>query len=218
MKLHKFILLLIFVGMIFIVNKFLTIENLQAHLGSFRQTFEDHPLLTKIFFFLGYVGTTTFAIPGATLLTLLAGYLFGLVQGTIIVSFASSLGALLCFWGARFYLGDYVRRHMSKYVEKLNSLFEQHGVLFILMLRLTPVIPFFVVNLVSGLTTVSSLTFYGISQIGMLPATILYVNAGKQLAQITSLSGLVSFPILFSLFLLGFFPFAMRIVFKKFKI
>ena len=183
-----------------------TLEALKARraaLDSYRQA---HPLLLAGGFFLAYVAVTALSLPAATLLTLTAGAVFGLLEGTVLVSFASSIGATLAFLASRFVLRDTVQERFGKRLSTINEGIQREGAFYLFTLRLVPVIPFFVVNLVMGLTRLPSRTFYWVSQLGMLAATVVYVNAGTQLAQLKSASGIFSPVLIGSFVLLGIFP------------
>ncbi len=175
----------------------------QAAIENYRMA---HPLLATVSYALVYIVVTALSLPGATLLTLAGGAVFGLLWGTVIVSFASSIGASLAFLAARFLLRDSVQAKFGERLKAVNAGVEKEGGFYLLSLRLVPVFPFFMINLLMGLTKMRLLTFYGISQIGMLAGTIVYVNAGTQLGKINSLSGILSPALLGSFVLLGFFP------------
>ncbi len=175
----------------------------QARLEAFRA---EHPLQLATLFFLVYVAVTGLSLPGAALMTLVAGALFGLAWGTLLVSFASSLGATLAFLVSRFLLRDLIQQRFSRQLTAINRGVEKEGHLYLFTLRLVPLFPFFVINLAMGLTTIRTWTFYWISQVGMLAGTLVYVNAGTQIARIDSLGGILSPPLLLSFTLLGLFP------------
>ena len=168
------------------------------------------PLLAGALFFLGYVTVSALSLPGATVMTLAAGAFFGLGWGTLIVSFASSIGATLAFLSARWLLGDWVNARFGERMAALNAGMAKDGGFYLFTLRLVPVLPFFVINLAMGLTAIRTWTFYWVSQIGMLAATLVYVNAGTQLAHIDSIAAIVSPAVLASLLLLGIFPLVAR--------
>ncbi len=168
------------------------------------------PLLAGALFFLGYVTVSALSLPGATVMTLAAGAFFGLGWGTLIVSFASSIGATLAFLSARWLLGDWVNARFGERMAALNAGMAKDGGFYLFTLRLVPVLPFFVINLAMGLTAIRTWTFYWVSQIGMLAATLVYVNAGTQLAHIDSIAAIVSPAVLASLVLLGIFPLVAR--------
>lgn len=191
---------------IFDFKQYLSLDYLKSQQDAFRGYYQTHQGFTLLSFFLLYVAVTTLSLPGAAILSLAAGALFGVVVGTILVSFASSLGATFAFLTARFFLRDYVQ---NKFGDKLKMILEglkKDGPFYLFTLRLIPFFPFFVVNLLMGLTPMGVLPYYGISQLGMLPATIVFVNAGTQISQITSLQGILSPKLILSFVLLGCFP------------
>ncbi|MGB5984020.1 MAG: TVP38/TMEM64 family protein, partial [Desulfobacterales bacterium] len=148
--------------------------------------------------------------PGAVVMTLAGGALFGLVLGTVLISFASTLGATLACFFARFLLRDWVQRKFGDKLKAINGGIAREGAFYLFTLRLIPVFPFFVINLAMGLTPMSLGTFYWVSQLGMLPGTLVYVNAGKELAKIDNLSGILSPSLLISFAILGVFPLTMK--------
>ncbi len=178
---------------------------------------QAHPILLAGGFLIAYVAVTALSLPVATLLTLAAGAVFGLLQGTVLVSFASSIGATLAFLASRFVLRDSVQQRFGKRLTTINEGMRREGAFYLLTLRLVPVIPFFVVNLLMGLTTLRARTFYWVSQLGMLAATVVFVNAGTQLASLHSLSGILSPRILGSFVLLGVFPLLARWIVARVK-
>jgi len=194
------------------LNHYLTLEGMKASLAQFEEQRAAAPVAVGLTFFAVYVLTTALSLPGAVILTLAAGALFGLSVGTLIVSFASSLGATLAFLASRYVLRDAIQRRFGDRLTAINDGMAKDGPLYLFTLRLVPIFPFFLVNLLMGLTPIRTLSYYGVSQLGMLAGTLVYVNAGTQLAQITSLSGIVSPGLLFSFALLGVFP----MVAKKF--
>ena len=139
-------------------------------------------------------------------MTLIGGALFGLVTGTILVSLCSTTGATLAFLVARFLLRDSIQNKFGDRLEAINRGIEKEGMFYLFTMRLIPAIPFFVINLVMGLTPIRTLPFFFVSQLGMFPGTIVYVNAGTQLAQLDSLAGILSLPLILSFVLLGIFP------------
>ncbi|MBA2675946.1 bifunctional TVP38/TMEM64 family protein/FAD-dependent oxidoreductase [Ramlibacter sp.] len=184
-----------------------TIKSSQAQLEAWRAA---QPLQAALIFFAAYVLVTALSLPGAAVLTLAGGAIFGLGWGTLLISFASSIGATLAFLASRWLLGDWVQSHFGERMAALNAGVAKDGGFYLFTLRLVPVVPFFVINLAMGLTHIRPLTFYWVSQLGMLAGTIVYVNAGTQLARIDSLSGVVSPGVLGSLVLLGLFPLIAR--------
>ncbi|MDY6976252.1 MAG: FAD-dependent oxidoreductase [Pseudomonadota bacterium] len=190
----------------FDLNSYLTLQGMKDSLDTFQAQIEQNPVLSIGVFFAIYVAVTALSLPGAAILTLAAGALFGLAQGLVIVSFASSVGATLAFLVARFILRDTVRSKFKEKLKKIDEGVEKQGAFYLFTLRLVPVFPFFLINLLMGLTSLKTWTFYWVSQVGMLAGTAVYVNAGTQLAQIDSLSGIVSPGLIFSFVLLGIFP------------
>ena len=192
----------------FDLHRLLSVEYLAAQ-GSAIIRFQDaNPWATAAIFFVAYVAITGLSLPGATLMTLIAGALFGLVTGVAIVSFASSLGATLAFAIARYLFRDAVRRRFERPLATIDRGIEKDGAFYLFALRLVPAFPFFAVNLAMSVTPISAWTFYWVSQVGMLLGTIVYVNAGAELGQIESLSvrGILTPGLIVSFALLGLFP------------
>jgi len=190
----------------FDLHQLLTLDNLKSRQESIIAYRDDHPLLSTAIYALVYIAVTALSLPGATLLTLAGGAVFGLLWGTLIVSFASSMGATLAFLAARFLFRDAVNARFGHQLKDIDAGITRDGAFYLFTLRLVPLIPFFVINLVMGLTVLKTRTFYWISQIGMLAGTLVYVNAGTQLAKIESLSGILSPALVGSFALLGVFP------------
>ncbi|MEE4279733.1 MAG: FAD-dependent oxidoreductase [Halieaceae bacterium] len=168
------------------------------------------PLLTALTFFSAYVAITGLSLPGAAIMTLAGGAIFGFATALVLVSFASSLGATLAFLVSRSLLRDWVQGRFGRQLKALNAGFERDGAFYLFSLRLVPVFPFFVINLISGLLPISTWRFYWVSQLGMLPATAVYVNAGTQLGQLENPSQILSPALLGSFALLAVFPFLAR--------
>ena len=211
----KLILLLVIAAaivafFIFDLQSYLTLANLKARQQDFAALYAQHPFATAGGFFLIYVAVTAVSLPGAALLTLVAGALFGLLAGTVIVSFASSLGATLAFLASRYLLRDTVQNRFGARLRNINAGVARDGAFYLFTLRLVPVFPFFLINLLMGLTPMAARTFYWVSQIGMLAGTLVYVNAGTELAQIDTTAGLLSPRLLGAFVLLGLFPWAAR--------
>ena len=179
------------------------VKSQQAAIDAYRSA---QPVPTAGIFFAVYVAVTGLSLPGAAIMTLAAGAIFGVWWGTLIVSFASTIGATLAFLAARFVLRDWVQGKFGDRLKAINAGMEKEGGFYLFTLRLIPIFPFFVINLVMGLTPIRTWTFYGVSQIGMLAGTLVYVNAGTQLAQLDSLKGILSPELLASFALLGVFP------------
>jgi len=192
------------------VNDYLTLESIKSLQARFDQWFATSPWLVAGGFFLVYVLFAALSLPGAILLTLLGGALFGLGWGFLLISFASSIGATLAFLVSRTLFRSAVEHRFSRYLDTINRGIERDGALYLFSLRLVPVFPFFVINLVMGLTRLRTPVFYIASQIGMIPGTLVYVNAGQQLGELQSLGGIVSPSLLLSFALLGIFPLLAR--------
>ncbi|WP_029709843.1 bifunctional TVP38/TMEM64 family protein/FAD-dependent oxidoreductase, partial [Rhodoferax saidenbachensis] len=192
------------------LNQYLSLDALQASQDRLAQGYAESPWTVRATYFLLYVAVTSLSLPGAVILTLAGGALFGLGWGLLLVSFASSIGATLSFLIARFVLRDVVQARFSTRLEEINKGVEREGVFYLLSLRLVPLVPFFVINLAMGLTAMRTRTFYWASQLGMLAGTAVYVNAGTQLASIQSLRDVVSPALLGSFVLLGLFPLLAR--------
>ena len=191
---------------VFDLGRFLSLEYLKQSQASFEALYASQPLKVSLVYFAIYVAATALSFPGAAIITLAGGAIFGLWWGTLLVSFASSLGATLAFLVSRFVLRDSIEAKFGNRLAEINRGIEKDGAFYLFTLRLIPVVPFFVINLVMGLTKMKALTFYAVSQIGMLAGTLVYVNAGTQLAQIDSLQGILSPALLGSFVLLGVFP------------
>ena len=191
---------------VFDLHQHLTLENFKERQGQFQQFYEKHRLLTMAIYMGIYVLVTALSLPGATVMTLAGGALFGLWVGLLLVSFASTIGATLAFLAARFLLRDWVQAKFGDKLHAVNEGVSRDGAFYLFTLRLVPIFPFFIINLVMGLIPIRTVVFYLVSQVGMLPGTLVYVNAGTQLGQLESLSGILSPGLLLSFALLGIFP------------
>ena len=191
---------------IFDLGQFLNLEYIKAQQGRIMEYRDANPVQTALMFFVLYILITGLSLPGAAIITLVAGAIFGLVVGSILVSFASSIGATCAFLVSRFVLRDSIQSRYGDKLRAINEGVEKDGALYLFTLRLVPLFPFFVINLLMGLTPISTKKFYIVSQIGMLAGTVVYVNAGTQLAKIDSLSGILSPALIASFVLLGIFP------------
>jgi len=200
------------------LHRQLTLEGLQQAHGALLERRAQSPLLVAGAYMVIYVVVTALSLPGAAVLTLAGGAIFGLRLGTLLVSFASSLGALLAFLVARTLLRDLVRRRFGRQLAPIEAGVARDGVLYLLSLRLAPVFPFFLVNLLMALTPMRAVSFYLTSQLGMLPGTLVYVNAGTQLAQLRGLGGILSPPLLGSLLLLALFPWLAKAATRRWQI
>ena len=208
-----FLLALVASYFIFDLGRFFSLDFLKSQQAAIEAYRVANPWTTAGIFFAVYVAVTALSFPGAAVLTLAAGAIFGLLTGLIIVSFASSIGATLAFLASRFLLRDWVQNRFGDRLKALNAGVKKDGAFYLFTLRLVPAFPFFVINLVMGLTPIRATTFYWVSQIGMLAGTIVFVNAGTQLGQIDSLAGILSPGLIGSFVLLGIFPLiAKRIV------
>jgi len=202
---------------IFDLHQYLTLDGLKQGQQQFAEWQRQAPLLVGLLFTLFYILVTALSLPGAVILSLAAGALFGLLWGTVIVSFASSIGATLAFLVARFLAGDWVRRRFGVRLQAVDRGIEREGAFYLFALRLVPVFPFFLINILMGLTPIKPRTFYWVSQLSMLPATIVYVNAGTQLGGIGQPSDILSPALLLSLALLGLFPLLAKWLLRWFK-
>lgn len=201
----------------FDLGRFLSLDYLKQSQASFTELYASQPLKVAGAYFLIYVAATALSLPGAAIITLAGGAIFGLFWGTVIVSFASSIGATLAFLVSRFVLRSTVEDKFGKRLGEINRGVEKDGAFYLFTLRLIPVVPFFVINLLMGLTKMKALTFYWVSQVGMLAGTLVYVNAGTQLAQIESLKGILSPGLIGSFVLLGIFPLIARKIVEAVK-
>jgi pyruvate/2-oxoglutarate dehydrogenase complex dihydrolipoamide dehydrogenase (E3) component/uncharacterized membrane protein YdjX (TVP38/TMEM64 family) len=213
-KLGLLLLLVAAIAAFFILDlgSYLTLESLKGRQADLARLVEEQPLLVIGTFFLVYVAVTALSLPGAAIMTLAAGAVFGLLLGTVIVSFASTIGASLAFLSSRYLLRDWVKGKFGKRVKAIDEGIKRDGAFYLLTLRLIPAFPFFLINLAMGLTAMRLLTFALVSQIGMLAGTIVYVNAGTQLAQIESTSDILSPGLIGSFVLLGLFPLIAKFV------
>lgn len=194
----------------FDLQRFFTLETLKAQQEAIAAYRTARPFLAITIYGLLYVAVTGLSLPGAAVLTLAGGAVFGLLWGTVIVSFASTIGATLAFLASRFLFRDAVKARFGERLKAIDSGIARDGAFYLFTLRLVPAFPFFVINLAMGLTAIPTRTFYWVSQVGMLPGTLVYVNAGTQLAKIESLSDILSPGLLLSFALLGLFPLLAR--------
>jgi pyruvate/2-oxoglutarate dehydrogenase complex dihydrolipoamide dehydrogenase (E3) component/uncharacterized membrane protein YdjX (TVP38/TMEM64 family) len=194
----------------FDLGQYLSLDYFKSQQAAIESYRASHPWETALVFFLVYVAVTGLSLPGAALMTLVGGAIFGVLWGTVIISFAATIGATLAFIVARFLLRDGVQRRFGDRLGAINAGVAKDGPFYLFTLRLVPIFPFFVVNLVMALTPLRTSTFYWVSQLGMLPATLVYVNAGREIGRIDSLPGILSPGLLLSFVLLGIFPFVAR--------
>ena len=196
----------------FDLGQYLSLDQFKAQQAEIIAAKDAAPALYIGGFFLLYVGVTALSLPGAAIMSLIAGALFGVVTGTILVSFASTIGATLAFLSSRFVLRDWVQGKFGDRLKAIDDGIARDGAFYLFTIRLIPLFPFFVVNLVMGLTRIPARTFYWVSQIGMLPATIVFVNAGTQIGAIDSTAGLLSPTLIGSFVLLGLFTWIARML------
>ena len=187
-------------------------ENLQDLLARVQARYHANPLQTGLGFFAAYVAVTGLSLPGAAVMTLLAGAIFGLLWGTLIVSFASTAGATLAFLASRFLLRDWVQGRFGERLKLINEGVAKEGAFYLFALRLVPVFPFVAINLLMGLTPIRAWTYFWVSQVGMLAGTIVYVYAGTKLGEFRISAGLLA-----AFALLGFFPLIAKRAMEAFK-
>ena len=188
------------------IQQYTTLDYIKAKQQNIVEYYKQNFFFVLVLFIFLYVLVTALSLPVATFLTLVGGALFGFSTGLIIVSFASTIGATLAFLMARFLAQNYVQKNFKNQLSKINKKFKSEGSFYLFALRLVPVVPFFIINVVMGLMTIKTWTFYWVSQLGMLPGTIVYVYAGTQLAQIETFSDITSPSMLIAFALLGLFP------------
>jgi len=191
-------------------HRYLSFERLKAEQAHLDAWYRAHPAATAAGFFALYVAVTGLSIPGAAVLTLVAGALFGVVGGTLLVSFASALGATIAFLVSRFVLRDWVRSRYRAQLESIDRGVQREGAFYLFTLRLLPAVPFFLINLAMGITAMRPWTFYWVSQLGMLAGTVVYVNAGRHLAAVTTPGDILSPGLITAFVLLGVFPLAAK--------
>ncbi|MEC9011727.1 MAG: VTT domain-containing protein [SAR324 cluster bacterium] len=191
---------------VFDLQQYLTLQFLKSSKAFFISYYDQNPILVLGSYFLGYVVMTAFSLPGAVWMTLGGGAFFGLLTGTVTVSFASTIGATLAMLISRFILRDWVQGRFGEQMQTINSGIQKDGGFYLFTLRLLPIVPFFVINLGMGLTPLRTFTFYWVSQLGMLPGTLVYINAGSELAKIEAIGDILSPTLIGSFVLLGIFP------------
>ena len=221
LQLNKKIIIFIFLTLIIIVglnhDDFLSFKVIKQLYGDLQLFIDEKFLFYYLLFFFAYIIVTALALPISLLKTLLAGALFGLLPGVILTSFASTIGSTLCFLLSRYLFKDLFQGKYKKYLSKVNQGIKEEGLLYLFFLRLSPIFPFFIINLTFGLTNMKWTNFYWISQLGMLPATILFVNAGKQLSQINNLEDILTMKVIISLSAIGLLPIITKRIYERFK-
>ena len=215
MKNKKILILMAFIAVIALfialdVGRFFSLAFIKAQQASFAALYDERPVAVTLIFFAVYVLITALSLPGAAIMTLAAGASFGLVWGTFVVSIASTLGATLAMLAARYLLRDAIEKRFGPKLAEVNKGIEKEGGLYLFTLRLVPLIPFFALNLLMGLTQIKTWTFFWISELGMLAGTLAYVNAGTELAKITSLRSVLSPGLIGSFVLLGLLPLVVK--------
>ena len=222
MQLNKKIIIFLFLFLIIVIvgynyDDVLSLEVIKQRYQELQLLIYANPFFYYFIFFIIYIVVTALALPISLLKTLLAGALFGLLPGVILTSFASTIGSTLCFLLSRYLFKDYVQGKYQKYLGKINQGIKDEGLLYLLFLRLSPIFPFFVINLTFGLTHMKWTNFYWISQLGMLPATILFVNAGVQLSQINDVKDILTLNVIISFSALGLLPIITKRIYERFK-
>ena len=212
----KLVVLFVIVALIaaffyFDARQYLSFSYLKSQKEGLQAYWQNEPFTTAAVYLLIYIAVTALSLPGAAIMTLAGGAIFGLFMGTILVSFASSIGATLAFLASRYIVGNAVQKRFSGgWIGDINRGIEREGSWYLFTMRLIPALPFFAINLIMGLTPMRVLPFFFVSQLGMLPGTVVYVNAGTQLGQLDSLSGILSPGLLISFVILGIFPIAVK--------
>ncbi len=204
------ILTVFFIFFYFGGHKYLTFESLKQNNEALKAWANNNLILACSGFFIIYVASTALSLPGAAILTLASGLIFGFGLGTLLSSFASTIGAGLAFIATRYFLKDWVQNNFGSKIERINQGVKKEGAYYLFTLRLMPIFPFFLVNLLMGLTPIRFWTYYWVSQIAMLPGTAIYVNAGTQISEIESSKDIVSPALILSFVLLGLFPLAIK--------
>ena len=212
-----FILILISIFFFSDLKNFFTLGYVKENLINIRLLFKENVLLFSLIFSLIYIMSSALSLPFATLLTLLSGYIFGLTLGAFIVSLCSTVGASIAFLTSKYLFYDYIQKRYKKQLVTINNEFINEGIFYIFALRLVPVFPFFVVNIVTSLLPIKLSTFFWVSMLGMFPATLVYVNAGNELSKINSFSDILSFQVLISFSLIGILPLTIKFLLNKIR-
>ena len=199
------------------IKDIFSLDYIQKNLYNLNLFYEKYSFLFILIFSFVYIIFTALSIPVATILSLLAGFIFGLSLGTFIVSLSSTIGAMCAFLVSKFMFFNFVQKKYKKQLVTINNQFKKEGKFYIFALRLVPVFPFFIVNVVASILPIRTWTFFWVSALGMLPATIVYVNAGRQLSKINTLNDIISFEILISFSLIGILPLLLKLFLKKLR-
>ena len=201
----------------FDLKQYLTLSYIKESQHNFQQLYADNRLLVISSYMAIYITVTALSLPGAVIMTLAGGALFGFTIGTIVISFASTIGATVACAVSRYLLRDSIQDKFGDKLTSINKGIEEEGPFYLFTVRLIPVFPFFIINLVLGLTRMPLITFFWVSQLGMLPGTMVYVNAGKELAKIDSLGGILSPGLIASFVILGLFPLTVKKIMGFFR-
>ena len=202
---------------IYVLGDLLSLTAVKESQQRFVALYAEHGSAISMLYMAIYIAVTALSLPGATVLTLAGGALFGLWTGLVIISFASSIGATLACFGSRYILQDWVQRKFGDKLSVIDRGIAKDGAFYLFTLRLIPIFPFFMINLLMGLTKMPLRTFYWVSQLGMLPGTLVYVNAGKELGKIDSLKGILSPGLIISFVILGLFPLVVKKLISFYK-
>jgi len=192
------------------LDQYLNLQHLKESRNLLVELYQKNPVMVLGVYFGSYIVVTALSLPGALIISLAGGAVFGTLTGTIVVSFASSIGATAACFFSRYLVGNWVQGKFEDKLQVINKGVEEEGLFYLFTLRLIPLFPFFVINLVMGLTKMPIRSFYWVSQLGMLPGTIVFINAGSQLGQLESLSGILSPSLISSFVLIGVFPLIAR--------
>ncbi|MBB1199543.1 TVP38/TMEM64 family protein [Enterobacteriaceae bacterium 89] len=197
-------------GFLLVPRDLLSLEALKQSHGAVVDWYSQNPFTAVLLYFLLYVLMTALSVPGATLITLLGGAVMPFWQAVVVVSFASTTGALLAMLSSRYLLADWVSQRFPQQMAKVNEGIAREGAFYLFALRLMPLFPFFLVNLLAGLTRLGIARYWWVSQLGMLPATLIYLNAGRALGQLHSLTDILSVGMLLAFALVGLLPLVSR--------
>lgn len=212
-----FLLCLFLIGIFLDIPQYTDLQFLKSQKDALLEWQGLHPLRFALLLFVGYCLATAVALPGVTVFfTLAAGAFLGLFWGAVLASFAAAIGSTLGFLMARWLLSDWVENQFPDYVKKINQGITEDGAWYLLSMRLLPVIPFFLINVVMAVTCMRAIVFYAVTQLGMLPGKVVYVNAGTQLEKIDSVNSLASPLLIFSLCILALLPWLAKLLVKRF--
>ena len=221
-KLYKISIFLILISVVIFyfileIDQYLTLDNIRDQKQLLLNYYDQSKFLVHVTFLLIYIITATFSLPVALALSLIGGALFGFVYALVLVSFGSSIGATFAFLMARFIGHDLVKQRYKAQLSKFYMGFEKEGAFYLFALRMVPLFPFFIINIITALMPIKTWTFYWVSQLGMLPATALYVFAGTQLSEIKSLSDIMSPRLMLTFILIGLFPILIKKLIRLLK-